>query len=475
MKTPFPFAAALLFAVLLATASHGADLLLPKEKSVLAGDTVLVLGKARPGEKVPVRLTAGGKAQEGAATAAADGVLKFSLPLQDGLNRVEVAGRSVEVFAAKGGASAPAGFRPQRVHAGDVSKCGDCHEPSMAVRQGGYPGVCTNCHIVSAQNSAFKGAIEDDRHFRASGRRCGRCHDPHGANDAQLLVDGSTQLCGQCHGVQTGTKDLHAAFDEGGCVACHDPHFSGYPSQLVRPLTEVCGSCHSEVLDQGHGSDLEECATCHDPHGTQGKALARGSFAERCGECHDGVGQEKHPHPALEEGCEACHDPHSAKKGAMLQGPVAAVCGECHDQAQADTGQVRHEAADACTDCHGAHGGENDKYLVARGDALCLECHDDPREGRATVHAALEEGCLACHDPHAGSPGGILVRAQKQVCLDCHDDPSERAGHPATGADTRCSSCHDPHGADQPQLLRADAFTSAAPGAKGGGRTSSVQ
>ena len=91
------------------------------------------------------------------------------------------------------------------------------------------------------------------------------------------------------------------------------------------------------------------------------------------------------------------------------------------------------------------------------------------------MHAALEEGCLACHDPHAGNPGGILVRAQKQVCLDCHDDPSERAGHPAVGADTRCSSCHDPHGADQPQLLRADAFTSAAPGANQSARKSSVQ
>lgn len=467
----------LLPAALPAAPGFGAEVLLPKPMAIVAGDSVMVMGKAKPGEKVTVRTDAGGKVQEGSAAATKEGVLRFSLPLQAGINRIAVAGTVVEVFGANGGGAAPAGFRAQRVHAGDLSRCGDCHEATMALRQGGYPGVCTNCHVVSAQNPAFKGAAEDDRHFRASGSRCGRCHDPHGTNDPKLLAGDSTRLCAQCHGAHSGTTDLHAAFDEGGCVACHDPHFSGYPSQLVRPLTDVCASCHAEILEQGHGSDLEECSTCHDPHGKQGSALARGSFEKRCGECHDGIGAEKHRHPALEEGCEACHDPHSAKKGAMLKGTVAAVCGACHDEgkAEAGAGRVRHEAADGCTDCHGAHGGDNAKYLAARGEALCFECHDDPREGRALVHAALDEGCLSCHGPHGGIEGGMLVRSPRETCLECHDDPAGREGHPAVAEDTRCSSCHDPHASEQPRLLRADAFSAAAPRPKGEARGASLQ
>ena len=171
-----------------------------------------------------------------------------------GLNHLRVGNRRLEVFSVQGASRAPGRFEPLRVHAGDISNCKDCHKAGLAVRGGGYPGVCLNCHVVEAQNPGHDGEAADNRHFRSAGAKCGKCHDPHGTGDPKLLLGSSEQLCGNCHGQWEGGADAHPAYEEGGCAACHEPHFSGYGKQLSGTFPGVCQEGH----EQGTGAAANE-------------------------------------------------------------------------------------------------------------------------------------------------------------------------------------------------------------------------
>jgi predicted CXXCH cytochrome family protein len=447
----------LLMIVLWVSPVSAVDVLIPKDKAVIDTETVLVIGTGEPGSTVRVAVTGGGKARRTVARAGPRGQFSVSVRLEPGLNTLQLGGTARDIFAPGKKDRAPKGFARQRLHGGNISNCEDCHHPDMAVRGGGYPGVCLNCHVVEPQNPDFKGRFEDDRHFRASGSKCGKCHDPHGATDPKLLLAASEELCGTCHGAQEIPQDIHAAFEEGGCATCHDPHVSGYPSQLASTVQALCRECHDEVFTGGHGEELEECVMCHDPHAKMGGGLARGEFGEKCGECHEEVSDHASVHPAMEEGCETCHQPHSSEQRGMLRADQAELCGECHDAAEPGPREALHEAAETCTDCHGPHGGSNDKYLTASVPELCVECHEDPRENGSEIHPALEDGCLACHNPHTGYALGLLQEPETRICAECHDDLAAEGPHSEDLAGQGCVCCHEPHASDTNHFLREEA------------------
>ena len=244
------FVALVTAAVAAAAPAWAAVVLLPPQRTAVNGTTTQVLGTAPPGQPVTVRVEWEGGRQEVEVRRLPGGGFLAEVPLGTGLNRIRIGAEVREVYRPRPGEEGPPqGFRPLRLHGGTIGRCDDCHLPDLAVRGGGYPDVCLVCHVVEAQNPAFKGDPLEDPHFRSAGRQCGKCHAPHGAADPKLLTAPVERLCARCHGTRGTEEGVHPAFEEGGCLACHDPHFSGYPQQLKAPVVAVCRECH----EQGEG------------------------------------------------------------------------------------------------------------------------------------------------------------------------------------------------------------------------------
>ena len=500
------------------------EILSPRDGVSVAGDSVILIGSGATGSRVEWEAVGDTGRKQGAAKALSSGGFGGAVSLLPGRNRLRVGSREVEVFSVQKGAGAPDGFRPLRVHAGDISNCKDCHKVDLAVLGGGYPGVCLNCHVLEAENPKYAGEATDDRHFNSAGVKCGKCHDPHGSADPKLLLGSSQELCGTCHGRREEVAEAHPAYEEGGCMACHAPHFSGYDNQLSRTLPGVCqecheqgtgGSahepvtddasctnchdvhgangtmtpvsapalctrCHDDVLEGGHGGELEDCLGCHDPHGDGGRV--RATVSGTCTECHDGVADGQTVHPALEEGCDTCHSPHRDDNVARAR----VGCGECHDlgadQELASLHGRLKLSPGSCSACHPAHAARGDKLLLGKphfplsqgkctachtaggGDFAdvpadrCRTCHSSERDltaAGATLHDPVAEGeCATCHRPHLGS-AGLLRNEQRDICGECHDVLEVGPGQMRHTATESCTDCHGPHGGNAEHFLVA--------------------
>lgn len=467
--------------------AHALKLVAPVDKTVVQGSSVRVHGFGQQGSEVRVRVEGGGKASEASARLDAGSIVEITVPLSPGLNRITVGRETREVFRATGAEPAPPGFRPQRIHGGDISRCSSCHEPDQSLRAGGYPGVCLSCHEVSSANPAHREGPERNLHFRANISRCNRCHDAHAAPDSKLLKGAAQELCTACHPGYAAGDGTHAAYDEGGCAACHDPHFSGFPkiltgampgpceachdqgkgaagaklharvggeracstchdphgrqSGLLRQGAEaLCTSCHAEVTKKGHGRELSECTACHDPHAAMGSGLVRKDVGERCAECHDDVAKGKTIHAPVVQGCRGCHNPHEEEGTAA----AATRCGACHDPARSSQMASLHGgltlAPETCSTCHPAHASSTDRLV------------------RGALHFPLTQGkCSVCH----GKGSGLKLKTSEavQACRVCHPFESmmaakgERIHEPV--ADGECMACHDPHLSAIKGLLRA--------------------
>ncbi len=486
---PHPTPSYLLGLFLLLVAARpapGIEILAPLDQTVVREDTLLILGTAARGQRVAWSIRSPAGLLEDEVRADWGDLFEIFVLLDPGLNEIWVGDRRVRVFFAPGGEQAPPGYAPQRVHAGDISRCEDCHDPvSRELRDGGYPGVCLGCHVVVATNPAYRGSAEDAPHFREAVARCGRCHTAHVATDPKLLRGPASALCTRCHASRRPGPDVHPAYGERGCVTCHDPHFSGYPAELYGPETELCRRCHAagatadpphppatraractrchdphaggdELLPDGgsapcipchtgvdpggHHGAIPGCGTCHDPHDPGGEP-SRERTDRACSGCHGEVGRGRTVHAALEKGCPACHDPHRDRDPAVAR----AACGRCHDPAgDAELRSLHGNLSvppDACTLCHPPHASQRDQLVRGR-------LHDPLHQGRCTV----------CHG--GGDDRSILVEDPGARCRMCHALGSAAPGgpprpHPPV-ADGDCTACHDPHLSVLPALLRGD-------------------
>lgn len=458
----------------------------PVDGSVVKDDSLLILGTAPRGSQVPWSVRSASGVLEDSARADWGDLFEIFVLLDPGLNEFRIGDRRLRVFYDDGSREPPEGFRPVRVHAGDVSRCSDCHDRlSMELLEGGYPGVCLACHVVVSVNPANQGPATDTPHFRKAVARCGRCHEPHASLDPKLLRRPGPELCRSCHPDRTVSAASHPVLAEEGCSACHDSHYSGYPNDLHKPqpalcqdchdqgggdpeglhpplvegrscstchdphgdrpgllrsaVPELCLGCHETVMDQGHGDALAECTRCHDPHGRTDQGLLGDGVSPRCLECHEGVDRGDTVHPALQEGCQACHDPHADDSVEQAR----ASCGKCHDlQGDEELGALHGGLsipAGACLRCHPAH--------AAKGDRLV----------RGRLHPPLAKGkCTVCHG--GGADRSIRVENPAARCRMCHSfekdlrDAGARVHAPVAGGE--CTACHDPHMSSEPAFLR---------------------
>lgn len=104
---------------------------------------------------------------------------------------------------------------------------------------------------------------------------CANCHNPHGSDAPNILVDQEMDLCLGCHDepMQTpsgpimdmkalieNNPERHGPIREGTCTPCHEPHGSRYfrllthkfPPKFYNPfsveLYDLCFLCHEDTL-----------------------------------------------------------------------------------------------------------------------------------------------------------------------------------------------------------------------------------
>jgi predicted CXXCH cytochrome family protein len=450
-----------------------------------------------------------------------------SVELSPGRNTVVVNGAELSLFlqhATVAGDEAKDGFNPLYSHDTVSESCNPCHgfrDGSLILKKS-IPGTCLPCHERQAHLPEGKEAA-GSQHATTVAPDCMRCHEPHVSSIAGLLKDEPLALCVSCHEDQGKGVDHHPAIEEIGCQGCHDPHLApGRPSTrvavkslcqechdqggasdsaephppmesekacatchdphgedpalLIHPYAEVCATCHSSVLEQGHGSELEDCSSCHDPHGTLGGGMVVRSLSDACTECHDGIAAGATVHAALDDGCNVCHAPH---RDDNLDSATAS-CGRCHDFTKDRELSNLHGELEmgptACIGCHPPHASQQEKlvrgalhYPLTQGKcsschgkrerkslkvdklaARCNKCHLTNRKLRAmggTPHAPVADGdCDACHDPHMSTEQALLLGPQIEICLECHDVWDERDGSMRHSAAEVCTDCHGGHG-----------------------------
>ncbi len=297
---------------------------------------------------------------------------------------------------------------------------------------------------------------------------CQTCHEPHGAQNAWMLVLPPSQLCVACH-----TDKAPEASPPAGAPV----HRIGHTYAGFKPPAALL----SERATFGPEGELS-CLSCHRLHDASGARpllIRKNESGSLCLDCHE---KEKavlgSPHD-LRVSSPDTANAHGEK--ASMSGP----CGACHRihgwaRNVPDTGRPH---SSGCLECHrpGGPGSRNRPYVEAHPVGV-------PVPPNITTPLPLDAasrdiGCLTCHDPHTprppeamsepqnGShivaPRSFLRREGSQLCVLCHEkmaaslqgahDPAgfapslrETLGvHPSTGS---CRVCHTTHNAHGPHL-----------------------
>ena len=234
----------------------------------------------------------------------------------------------------------------------DPTFCNSCHlmeDAFIRWNDSDHSDVtCHGCHHQStedtlAQSIAFftKNPTAIEGHAEVESELCVECHDMQTVgHDVHFL--GEEIDCVRCH-----TTSLHRfSFDRDNCMECHfqrelikemgtqhclscHPFLSGGNESELRPTEESCKECHSDretkiALSEYHVTS--ECTTCHRPHEKDRPV--------ECLECH----APQHSGKGHQE-CTACHIPHQEHS-------LTESCETCHTDKK--TGHYPHLKCDRC-------------------------------------------------------------------------------------------------------------------------------
>lgn len=208
------------------------------------------------------------------------------------------------------------------VHPELASSCDICHTPTgkehpqKNVKGFGLteklPVLCFNCHSDFQEKSDTLRVVHGPMKDQSS---CINCHNPHSSPNKTLLIDGTNDLCLNCHNRTiagdsvkirnirqsiTNAKSIHQAI-EGGCVTCHNPHFSEKRALLA-------GNFPSGQYINATAENLELCFMCHDTD------LLEAKTTENRTNFRNGKTNLHYVHVKSEKGrnCTMCHDVHGS-------------------------------------------------------------------------------------------------------------------------------------------------------------------
>lgn len=280
-----------------------------------------------------------------------------------------------------------------------IGPAGPAVELAALVQEQGYVGdeTCQVCHESQTEQHrrSVHGAIETSD-LGIEG--CESCHGPGGRHieDPETVhmifaaadLDHSAQdrsgQCLSCHVGDAATFDYRSSNHLAGaidCAACHQPH-AAQDRDLLRLDTslESCLGCHQEVRTAMHLNErhrvlegMVTCADCHQQHGPSPRARLGGFNDETCAACHvDKQGPFVFEHLAVRvEGCASCHEPHGSPNRHMLANQsVADLCYSCHVEVPGfhkgfPGAPLRFDSTTNCTNCHAEiHGSNLDSHFL---------------------------------------------------------------------------------------------------------------
>jgi predicted CXXCH cytochrome family protein len=306
----------------------------PPDKSLMEFGPLGVSMKVQPGSTEKIVIAVNGKELREIIP---DSEFEcFSLPLEMGLNKVDITGFT-------GGASStiqlsvyrrsdlevtyskpPSEYKKNLFHLASHPDCGQCHSlaPSefdkkpinIAVfsaktsedkqKAAAVTSTCYSCHQAITSYAYVHGPV--------SVWSCLSCHDVD-SMPVYAVKKPDTEVCFRCHTEQrnnwTMKKYIHGPVNMGKCAICHSPHASENPFNLFKPTWDLCVSCHADkktgrhilvgYIHEGHpthevpdplrvGKELS-CASCHNSHASNFPklwALNVESQFELCMKCH---------------------------------------------------------------------------------------------------------------------------------------------------------------------------------------------
>ena len=257
------------------------------------------------------------------------------------------------------------------------------------------PGKVTNAPPVRgitpvpATNAAPESAAQPGRpktylHPPYAMRRCTECHE---SQFSQKMKGKPGEACFECHkDFRLQAKVKHQPVENGECTSCHNPHQADNTNLLARVGAKLCFDCHDDIPKQLAKAKVKhqpvengECATCHAPHQSDNKKLLVKPEGKLCFDCHDDLQQQlakaKIKHQPAENGeCSSCHAAHQSDNKKLLVKPQGKLCAECHEdiQQQLAKAKVKHQPVEngECASCHAPHQSDNKKLLIKPGGKL---------------------------------------------------------------------------------------------------------
>jgi DmsE family decaheme c-type cytochrome len=159
--------------------------------------------------------------------------------------------------------------------------CIDCHNihkaaPLTHLLKDRETIVCMSCH--TQQKTDFSKPFH--HRVREGGMECDDCHQPHSGIDPRQVKYSfqGQEICFKCHIEKQGPFVFeHLAIRLRGCQGCHEPHGSNNAKMLIRStITALCLECHSlnpvstgvftSVPPSFHNLNsptFRNCTTCH--------------------------------------------------------------------------------------------------------------------------------------------------------------------------------------------------------------------
>ncbi len=200
----------------------------------------------------------------------------------------------------------------------DCFKCHDAHSNQQSyLLPDTLPNLCYSCHTdfknKLANSSSLHKAVNE-------GKYCANCHSAHGSSEKSIIKDDGKQVCLNCHDKEykseertivniqkllENSKSIHGPVNS-NCSACHDPHAANnmdllkdkFPVGAYAPVTKenfaLCFDCHNtELIEKERtrtatnfrngdrnlhfvhtsGNRGRNCTTCHNMHASKNDHL----------------------------------------------------------------------------------------------------------------------------------------------------------------------------------------------------------
>jgi len=371
-------------------------------------------------------------------------------------------------------------LKSESVHNPFKKNCIRCHNPHGSNEEhllhSSPPDLCYKCHdyiqeVVETSKMTHQAVLIK--------KKCINCHSPHASSQDKNLLQEEKSLCLSCHDrtypKETGdilnikqiienSRVKHGAIEKNGCTACHDPHGSDNAKLLIKEIPKLCLKCHKDKkllmkLENVHPPFKKNCIRCHSPHGSNEDNILIASPPGLCYKCHDYIQEvvetSKMTHQAvlIKKKCINCHSPHASSEDKNLLLKEKDLCLSCHDRT----------------------------YPKESGDIINIKKLLINKE--FTHGAIVQKGCTACHDPHGSDNAHLLIKAFPEgnyaqgtyksfkLCFKCHNKEKINVAETDTLTGFRngtknlhfvhvnkdkgrsCINCHNVHAADNKHMI----------------------